>query len=57
MSGLGLHLAAALALTSAAGVAMSRLGSSLHVLRSRDERHCPACGRRLERGACARCTR
>jgi hypothetical protein len=50
------HFTLLAALTTGAGVAMSRVGSAVGLLRRRaTRRHCPSCGRLLSRRGCEHC--
>jgi len=49
------HLAALTALTTAAGFAMTRIGTAGGLLQSRVRRRRCSCGRLLSRGGCERC--
>jgi hypothetical protein len=56
MSGFGNHLSIALALTSAVGVVLTRMGLGTGLLRQRHSQHrCPACGRLVSPRGCERC--
>jgi len=55
VTGFGPHLVVLAALTTAVGVAMSRLGVTMGLLRERTRRRCPSCGRALSPRGCEHC--